>query len=80
VNATQEQANQAVIDLNTALVTFAGAVNTTASIGDLAVLASNYGATSSRPDWSSLQMYDFNQDNKLDIIDLAAMARIILGQ
>ncbi|MBP1964896.1 beta-N-acetylglucosaminidase domain-containing protein [Paenibacillus aceris] len=80
VNATQAQVNQAVIDLNTALVTFAGAVNTTASIGDLAVLASNYGATSSRLDWSSLRMYDFNQDNKLDIIDLAAMARIILGQ
>ncbi|MBP1964892.1 family 20 glycosylhydrolase [Paenibacillus aceris] len=80
VNATQAQVNQAVIDLNTALVTFAGAVNTTASVGDLAVLASNYGATSSLPDWSSLRMYDFNQDNKLDIIDLAAMARIILGQ
>ncbi|MBP1964897.1 family 20 glycosylhydrolase [Paenibacillus aceris] len=79
-NATQAQANQAVINLRTALVTFAGAVNTTASVGDLAVLASNYGATSNRSDWSSLQMYDFNQDNKLDIIDLAAMARKILGQ
>lgn len=80
VNATQALANQAVIDLNTALVTFAGAVNTTASIGDLAVLASHYGATSSHLDWSTLHMYDFNQDNKLDIIDLAALARKILGQ
>lgn len=80
VNATQAQANQAVIDLDTALATFAGAVNTTANVGDLAVLAGNYGATSIRSDWTSLQMYDLNNDNKLDIIDLAAMARKILGQ
>ncbi|CAN7722526.1 Ig-like domain-containing protein [Paenibacillus sp. LjRoot56] len=79
-NATQSQTDQAVINLDAAMVTFAAAVNTTASIGDLALLARNYGATSVRSDWNMLQMYDLNHDNKLDLIDLVALARKILGQ
>lgn len=80
VNTTQPQADQAVINLDAALATFAGAVNTTVSVDDLVLFAKNYRATSDRSDWSSIQMYDFNHDNKLDIIDLAALARTILRQ
>lgn len=79
-SASQSDVNQAVMNLDLAMAAFAAAVNTKASIGDLAILAANYGADSSSPDWSLLQMYDFDHNNKLDIFDLAAMANKILDR
>ncbi|NOU90710.1 hypothetical protein GC102_34025 [Paenibacillus sp. LMG 31460] len=44
------------------------------SIGDLALAAVNYGKTSSDPNWQQIKAADTNGDNKIDIMDLAAIA------
>ncbi|WP_187434144.1 LamG-like jellyroll fold domain-containing protein [Paenibacillus methanolicus] len=49
------------------------------SIGDLAMVASYYGKTSSDPAWqSTYARADFNQDGEIDIGDLAFAASLIL--
>lgn len=49
------------------------------SVGDLAMVASYYGKTSSDPNWIHLYMKaDFNHDDVINVVDLAAMARLIL--
>ncbi|OPA77770.1 hypothetical protein BVG16_15180 [Paenibacillus selenitireducens] len=79
-SASQAQVDQAVDSMQAAIHVFKASINTKASIGDLALIAARYGATSAASDWSDLQMYDFNQDGKLDIVDLSAMAQQIMGQ
>ncbi|QGQ94441.1 hypothetical protein EHS13_05740 [Paenibacillus psychroresistens] len=79
VAASQTQVDAAEIALAASLETFRNAVNATASIGDLSLVASNYGASSTSSNWATIQMYDLDHDNKLDIVDLVAIARIILG-
>ncbi|MCY9656433.1 endo-1,4-beta-xylanase [Paenibacillus chondroitinus] len=86
--ATQYQVEQAVIALNAALQTFNDAVIRTQpgdtngdgrySVGDLAIVAAAYGKTSADPDWSSYKNADLNNDGKIDILDLASLARKIL--
>ncbi|MNL60327.1 Gellan lyase precursor [compost metagenome] len=76
---TQTQVEQAAADLMTAIHAFVASVNTKAGIGDLAIMASHYGETAESPDWDMLKMYDMDQNGKLDIVDLAALARKILG-
>ncbi|WP_214630905.1 cohesin domain-containing protein [Paenibacillus agaridevorans] len=49
------------------------------TIGDLAVLAANYGKDISSPDWEQVKKADLNGDGKIDIEDLAALAKKILG-
>ncbi|OPH61254.1 hypothetical protein BC351_15035 [Paenibacillus ferrarius] len=44
------------------------------SIGDLGFAAANYGKTSSSPDWDQVKSADMNNDNIIDILDLAALA------
>ncbi|MBP1962250.1 discoidin domain-containing protein [Paenibacillus aceris] len=48
------------------------------SIGDLGIVAANYGKTSASPDWASIQHLDSNHDNKIDVTDLAFIAQKIL--
>ncbi|MFS0723156.1 cohesin domain-containing protein [Paenibacillus sp. 1P07SE] len=48
------------------------------SVGDLALVAKAYGKTSSSPDWNEVKIYDINEDGKIDIEDLVALARFIL--
>jgi len=57
-----------------ALTTFAAAASQRAGVGDLAILAANYGATSGSPHWATLRSFDLNQDGKLDTADLVAIA------
>jgi len=45
------------------------------SIGDLAMIAYHYGKTTQSSDWAQVKHMDFNQDGKIDIIDLADMAK-----
>jgi len=44
------------------------------SIGDLGIVAAQYGKDSSSPDWQQVKRADINDDGKIDIADLAAVA------
>ncbi|MBW7460608.1 hypothetical protein K0U00_41745, partial [Paenibacillus sepulcri] len=87
--STSEEVAGAVTDLNAALQTFKAAVITgipgdinhddKVSIGDLAIVAAGYGKTSADPNWSQYEKSDYNSDGKIDIEDLSALARLILG-
>lgn len=48
------------------------------SIGDLAMAASAYGKTSADPNWSQYSKMDLNRDGMIDIVDLSAIASLIL--
>ncbi|GGA16223.1 hypothetical protein GCM10008018_71040 [Paenibacillus marchantiophytorum] len=48
------------------------------SVGDLGFAAANYGKNSSSPDWDLVKIVDMNNDNVIDIIDLATLARRIV--
>jgi Predicted beta-xylosidase len=48
------------------------------SIGDLAVVAANYGKSQDSPDWQQVSKYDLNNDGIIDITDLAIVAKAIL--
>lgn len=48
------------------------------SVGDLGFAAANYGKDSSSPDWDLVKIVDMNNDNVIDIIDLATLARKIV--
>lgn len=86
--ATQQQVEQAVVELQAALQTFINAVNTRTpgdtngdgsfSVGDLAIVAASYGKTSQDADWAQHQKADVNNDGKVDVVDLAIVAQKIL--
>lgn len=86
--AAQEQVEQAVTELAAALQVFTASVNISKpgdltgdgrySIGDLAIMAAAYGKTSADPDWNLYKYADLNNDGIVDILDLAALARLIL--
>ncbi|WP_018759673.1 alpha-L-fucosidase [Paenibacillus terrigena] len=48
------------------------------SIGDLAILASYYGKTSSDPEWDKVKDADFDGNQVIDFVDLAALAQKII--
>ncbi|OAB46856.1 family 20 glycosylhydrolase [Paenibacillus antarcticus] len=48
------------------------------SVGDLAIVAANYGKTSADSDWNQAKRADVNGDGKIDITDLAIIAQKIL--
>ncbi|WP_422657070.1 family 20 glycosylhydrolase [Paenibacillus sp. EC2-1] len=48
------------------------------SIGDLAIVAANYGKTSSDPDWNTAKRADINGDGKIDLTDLVLIAKDIV--
>lgn len=47
------------------------------SIGDLSIVAANYGKVSTDPNWN--EKADVNKDGKIDVEDLAEIARLITG-
>ncbi|MCR2806295.1 endo-1,4-beta-xylanase [Paenibacillus soyae] len=85
--ATQAQIDAAATQLNAALLAFQSSVivkiptdhngDGKVSIGDLAILAKAYGATSTDAGWEQVKGFDLNGDNRIDILDLAMMARMI---
>ncbi|MCM3340570.1 DUF4855 domain-containing protein [Paenibacillus sp. MER TA 81-3] len=48
------------------------------TVGDLGIVAAHYGKTKQSPDWEEVKHMDVNRDGKIDIQDLAAVARIML--
>ncbi|WP_339319644.1 cohesin domain-containing protein [Paenibacillus sp. FSL R10-2734] len=48
------------------------------SIGDLAIAAANYGKTSQSSDWNRIKVLDMNDDDVIDISDLAEIAKKIV--
>ncbi|WP_314586302.1 discoidin domain-containing protein [Paenibacillus terrigena] len=48
------------------------------SIGDLALMALNYGKTTASPDWEKIKHMDLKKDGVIDILDLAEVASLIL--
>ncbi|UJF31413.1 beta-L-arabinofuranosidase domain-containing protein [Paenibacillus hexagrammi] len=88
--ATQTQVDQALTQLNSEVQTFESSVITklpgdvngdnTVRIGDLAIAAAHYGFTSADPNWIQFKSADVNDDGKIDIEDLAALARLIFGE
>lgn len=48
------------------------------SIGDLAIVAANYGKTSASQDWNQVKHVDISRDGQIDIADLAIVASKII--
>ncbi|MZQ83198.1 DUF5110 domain-containing protein [Paenibacillus sp. 5J-6] len=48
------------------------------SIGDLGMIAANYGKNSLSPDWASIKHLDYNNDGEIEISDLAFIASKIM--
>lgn len=79
--------DQALTDLTAAVQAFEASVNTSHpgdmngdgnfTIGDLAIVARAYGKTSADTDWDLYKYADLVSDGKIDIADLAYMARKI---
>ncbi|MZQ85455.1 hypothetical protein GQF01_25380 [Paenibacillus sp. 5J-6] len=88
--ATQEQIDQALSQLSNAVQIFTATVITqlpgdvngdqNVTIGDLAIAAAHYGFTSADPNWNQFKTADVNNDGKIDIEDLAALARLIFAE
>lgn len=78
-NANQTVVDQTTAKVEAALQNFLNSINLKASIGDLAIISAHYSVTSASSDWVQIKRYDVNHDNKLDIVDLAAIARQILS-
>lgn len=87
----QQDIDLGVSSLNEALLTFNNSVIVTiptipgdvsgdgkVNVGDLGIVAFNYGKNSSSPDWNSISKADINHDTIIDIADLVAIANAIL--
>jgi len=89
IDATQLHINEAVAVLNTALETFKSTVsggtpgdvngNGEITVGDLALIAKHYGKKFGDADWNDAKVADINKDNKVDVEDLVALAKLIFG-
>lgn len=87
-DATQEEIDDAAATLNTAVDEFLakrlthdiGDVNRNGqvNIGDLAIVAYYFGSNTSSDNWADAKACDFNNDGKIDILDLAYVALKIL--
>jgi hypothetical protein len=81
-NATQQQVDSAKAALEAAMQVFTSKKITTdingggVSIGDLAVVAAAYGKQQGQVGWN--EKADVNHDGKVDIVDLAIVAKAIL--
>ncbi|WP_053376445.1 cohesin domain-containing protein [Paenibacillus sp. FJAT-27812] len=49
------------------------------SVGDLALIAVHYGKDTTSSDWQDVKRFDLNHDGKIDIVDLAAVAKLMIG-
>jgi hypothetical protein len=75
-DSSQQTVDAAELAVLVAVQAFKASVNQTAGIGDLAILAANYGKSESSAGaaWSNVAMYDVDFSGKLDLIDLISLA------
>ncbi|WP_179090246.1 sugar-binding domain-containing protein [Paenibacillus sp. FSL H8-0548] len=85
-DTSEEQVKTAITELNDAVSVFKASVisgdinnDQKVTIGDLAIVASVYGKKSTDADWSQYKKSDLNGDGIVDIVDIAMLARWILG-
>ncbi len=86
--ATEAQIAQATADLNEAVRIFKSLVITSSTgelndiagvdIGDLAIIASNYGIKAGDPGWDAIKHADINGDGEIGLYELAFIAMRIL--
>jgi hypothetical protein len=48
------------------------------SIGDLAIIAANYGKTDASPDWEQIKAADVSGNGSIDLEDLAIVAKLLI--
>lgn len=84
-DVTEAEITEAINKLNAAVATFQASVlsgdinnDSRITVGDLGILAAAYGKSSSDPNWPQYRKADLNKDGKVDIEDIAMMARWIL--
>ncbi|WP_068648807.1 alpha-L-fucosidase [Paenibacillus antarcticus] len=81
-NGVEEVASAAemMIEVTPIAVGISGDINNDGrvSIGDLAIVAANYGKDSTSPDWAKIKHADINKDGIIDLTDLAAVASKIV--
>ncbi|RED56256.1 X2-like carbohydrate binding domain-containing protein [Cohnella lupini] len=83
--ATQSEVDAAVTALAIAQTTFAGQVVTlvsgqsAVSIRDLSIIAKYFNIDQSDPNWSKVEKADLFNNGKITIVELAAVARMIVG-
>ncbi|WP_139999885.1 carbohydrate-binding protein [Paenibacillus paridis] len=84
-STTQAQVNQAVTDLNHALQTFNSTIvslvngATSISIRDLSIIAKYFGVKQGDAGWSDIEKADLTGENEINIVTLAAVARLIIA-
>lgn len=87
--ATQQQLDEAANTLNQALQAFSGKIITVykqgdvnrdnaVDIGDLGKAAVYYGKESTSSDWDEAKSADYNQDGKINILDIVGIAKLLL--
>ncbi|MBP1965072.1 cohesin domain-containing protein [Paenibacillus aceris] len=87
--ATQQHLEDSAIALNQALQAFSGQIITVYApgdvngdnaidIGDLGKAAVHYGKTAASSDWNEAKSADINHDNKISIVDIVSIAKLIL--
>ncbi|NOU97441.1 hypothetical protein GC093_30080 [Paenibacillus sp. LMG 31456] len=86
--ASQQQIDAAVLELNQAFTAFQGTKlqatpgdvsgNGIINVGDVGIVSSAYGLTSSSPEWSTYSQADVNNDGVINDLDLAFIANLIL--
>lgn len=85
-NATQAEVNSAAAELSAARTAFASSIVTlvpgqsAVSIRDLSILAQYYGTTSEDADWSQVEKADLFGNGEISIVELAAVARMIVNE
>ncbi|CAH1192928.1 hypothetical protein PAECIP111891_00462 [Paenibacillus allorhizoplanae] len=77
---TMAQASSVDVRITTLPAGIPGDVNhdNKVSIGDLAIVAANYGKTSASTDWDQVKQADVHVDGKIDVDDLAFVARKLI--
>lgn len=80
-DGTEEKAAPSTVSVNVGLSEPNPDVNDDdrVSIGDLAIVAANYGKTNQDADWNAVKHADVNRDGKIDLSDLAAVAQSMIG-
>ncbi|MBP1962988.1 Ig-like domain-containing protein [Paenibacillus aceris] len=79
-NETQAAASSHSMEITAEIPGIPGDINDDGkvTIGDLAMVAANYGKDITSPDWEQVKKADVNNDGKIDLLDLAVIARKIL--